>query len=88
MRWLPQIASKAKRAKAPSFWHIPLGWGATTKIQKLSTDDSKKLKLDRQIKAQGTVRKRRERAVTTKATKPSQTNLFDVLENTDHAEKV
>ncbi|KWV59826.1 hypothetical protein AS156_30340 [Bradyrhizobium macuxiense] len=52
----PAIASRIKRGKAPAFWHVPLSWHEKAKLRKVSTDDPKKLKLERKIKHRPTRR--------------------------------
>lgn len=48
----PGIANRIKRGKAPAFWHVPLSWHEKAKLRKVSTDDPKKLKLERKAKSQ------------------------------------
>jgi PIN like domain len=53
----PAIATRIKRGKAPAFWHIPLSWHEKAKLRKVSTDDPKKLKIERKAKPQRSARK-------------------------------
>ena len=53
----PAIATRIKRGKAPAFWHIPLSWHEKAKLRKVSTDDPKKLKIERKAKPQRVARK-------------------------------
>jgi PIN like domain len=53
----PAIAARIKRGKAPAFWHVPLSWNEKAKLRKVSTDDPKKLKLERKAKPQRPARK-------------------------------
>jgi len=53
----PAVAARIKRGKAPAFWHIPLSWHERAKLRKVSTDDPKKLKIERKAKPQRTSRK-------------------------------
>jgi len=53
----PAIADRIKRGKAPAFWHVPLSWNEKANLRKVSTDDPKKLKLERKAKPQSNARK-------------------------------
>ena len=46
LHWWPQIASTAKRAR-PGFWHVPCNWKETGRLRKVSTEDPRKLKLEK-----------------------------------------
>jgi hypothetical protein len=81
IHWWPEIAKKVKRVKPPCFWHIPLSWHERSKLRKSSTDDPKKLKMERQIRAQKIVRRARKKA----SEKPIQPDLFERAAG--HAEK-
>jgi len=50
LHWWPQVATKAKRAKAGTFWHIPCNWKETGRLRKVSNEDPKLLKIERQKK--------------------------------------
>jgi hypothetical protein len=69
MHWWPIIASKVKRARKGSFWHVPLSWTASHagKLRAVSNRDPQELKLERRAKAAATgktiKRKRAKRAV-------------------------
>jgi hypothetical protein len=52
MHWWPKIAAKAKRAGPATFWAIPSSWDDKGALRKLSTEDTKLLKMERQIAAQ------------------------------------
>jgi PIN like domain len=54
----PAIADRIKRGKAPAFWHVPLSWNEKAKLRKVSTDDPKKLKLERKVKPERSARNR------------------------------
>jgi PIN like domain len=74
----PTIADRIKRGKAPAFWHVPLSWNEKAKLRKVSTDDPKKLKLERKSKPQPGGRK----AVAIKKIEPPQVHqptLFDLI---------
>lgn len=49
IHWWPQIASTVKRAK-PGFWHVPCNWPEKGKLRKVSTEDPRFLRLERQRK--------------------------------------
>lgn len=53
----PAIANRIKRGKAPAFWHVPLSWHEKAKLRKVSTDDPKRLKIERKSKPQRVARK-------------------------------
>lgn len=53
----PAIADRIKRGKAAAFWHVPLSWNEKAKLRKVSTDDPKKLKLERKAKPRRPARK-------------------------------
>jgi hypothetical protein len=53
----PAIAARIKKAKPPAIWHVPLSWSEKAKLRKVSTDDPKKLKLERKAKPSCTSRK-------------------------------
>ena len=53
----PAIATRIKRGKAPAFWHVPLSWNEKAKLRRVSTDDPKKLKIERKTKPKRTPRK-------------------------------
>ena len=53
----PAIAARIKKARPPAFWHVPLSWNEKAKLRKVSTDDPKKLKLERKSKPKRPTRK-------------------------------
>jgi len=53
----PAIADRINRGKAPAFWHVPLSWHEKAKLRKVSTDDPKKLKMERKAKPRRPTRK-------------------------------
>jgi hypothetical protein len=50
LHWWPQVATKARRAKPGSFWHIPCTWSEKGRLRKVSNEDPRKLKIEQQQK--------------------------------------
>lgn len=73
--WWPQIAAKAKRAKAGSFWHIPCTWQENGKLRKVSNEDPKMLKIERQGK-----KPRKRKPKTPKIEPPTETAIGPLFE--------
>jgi hypothetical protein len=46
LHWWPVVARRIKRAR-PGFWHIPCNWTENGRLRKVSSEDPKKLKLER-----------------------------------------
>jgi hypothetical protein len=57
LHWWPLVASCIKRAK-PGFWYIPCHWKEKGRLRKVSTDDPRKLKIERK---QVAARKKRQK---------------------------
>ncbi len=49
LNWWPHIAEKAKRAKKGSFWCIPNNWAEDGTLRRLTNQDKKRLKIEKQI---------------------------------------
>jgi hypothetical protein len=77
--WWPEISKKLQRAKPATFFHIPLSWNEKSKLRKVSTDDPRLLKIEKQFKAGDKVRRARKAAAEAKAKLPLQTSLLDLL---------
>ncbi|MEY9879821.1 hypothetical protein [Bradyrhizobium sp. USDA 329] len=75
----PAIASRIKRGKAPAFWHIPLSWHEKAKLRKVSTDDPKKLKIERRAKPQRPARKRPPATKTPELATARELTLLDLM---------
>jgi hypothetical protein len=50
LHWWPQVATKVRRAKPGSFWHIPCSWSEKGRLRKVSNEDPQKLKIEQQQK--------------------------------------
>lgn len=48
LHWWPAITKQLKTAKPGSFWHIPCSWDRQGKLRKVSNDDAKALRIDKQ----------------------------------------
>lgn len=82
----PAIASRIKRVKAPAFWHIPLSWNDKAKLRKTSTDDPKKLKLERSVRPKKSTSKKSSTSVKKASTEPIEKNLLDLMNATSDSE--
>jgi hypothetical protein len=93
LHWWPVIAKKIKTAKRGTFWHIPLNWVENGKLRKVSTEDAKKLKIERQLKAKNKQRSRRRKKRVIAPVTPAQGDLLDLIpvlaveKNVDQATK-
>jgi hypothetical protein len=74
LHWWPQVATKARRAKPGTFWHIPCNWSEKGRLRKVSNEDPQKLKLEQQQK------KSRKRKAKPKIEAPTSTNLGPLFE--------
>lgn len=59
LHWWPDIASRAKRAKKGTFWRIPSNWNEKGRLEAVSTEDRKLVKITSQKAAQGKVAAKR-----------------------------
>ena len=59
LHWWPLVIKTIKTAPPSSFWAIPCDWPSDGNLRSLPTSDKKLLKIQRQIAARDTVRKRR-----------------------------
>lgn len=75
----PAMADRIKRGKAPAFWHVPLSWNEKAKLRKVSTDDPKKLKLERNARPQRPVRKSPATKKTESPPPARELTLFDLM---------
>jgi hypothetical protein len=71
LRWWPDIVAKAKKARAPKFYHIPSTWSDDATLRSVSTKDQKLVKVERQKKAQTRVAAQRKAKKATKELQPS-----------------
>jgi hypothetical protein len=53
LHWWPKIVEKIQRTRTRKFWVIPGNWQEDGKLRPLSGDDSKKLKLEKQLSKKG-----------------------------------
>jgi hypothetical protein len=62
IHWWPELVKQLKTAKPKSFWHIPAVWPTKEggKLRRVSNEDLKLLKIDRQKAARKTVKEARE----------------------------
>lgn len=74
LHWWPQIAAKARRAKPGSFFHIPCNWPEDGKLRKVSNEDPKALRIQRQQ------RKPRKRKAKEKTDAPAQSAIGPLFE--------
>jgi hypothetical protein len=51
IHWWPVIASKIKRHKKPSFFHVPCNWVEDGELRWVSNKDPKELKLEQRVRA-------------------------------------
>lgn len=80
LHWWPVVAKKLKTAKRGTFWHIPLTWNENGKLRKASTEDPKKLKMERQLKAKKTRKAaKKKQTVVIEPVAPAQGSLFDLM---------
>lgn len=83
LHWWPVIAKTINRA-TPGFWHIPSHFKENARLRKVSTDDPRKLKLERQQRA----RVKRKTPAKPQPPKPIEPeNLFDYADTKAKAEK-
>lgn len=73
IHWWPVIAAKIRRAKKPSFYHVPCNWVEDGKLRWVSNEDPKLLKIERRASA---ARKRKLPAKPAPS-RPSDGPLFD-----------
>jgi hypothetical protein len=71
IHWWPVIAAKIKRAKKPSFYHVPCNWVEDGELRWVSNKDPKELKLEQKARTS----KRRKMRVRT--SEPGHGPLFD-----------
>ena len=62
LHWWPTVVKQLKTAKPSSFWHIPAVWPVKdgSKLRRVSNEDLKLLKIDRQKAARSKVKAERE----------------------------
>lgn len=51
VHWWPVIASKIRRYKKPSFFHVPCNWVEDGELRWVSNKDPKELKLEQRVRA-------------------------------------
>lgn len=59
LHWWPNIVKKLKTAKPKEFWCVPCSWGEKGTLRRLSSDDQKLLKIEREKAAGEEIRKAR-----------------------------
>lgn len=83
LHWWPQVAAKVKRAKPGTFWHIPCNWAEKGRLRPVSSEDPRKLRLERQQR-----KPRKSRAKPKKESpKSSHGPLWDFVENSARDKK-
>lgn len=87
LHWWPQIAATVKRSR-PGFWHIPCNWPEKGKLRKVSSEDPRLLKFERQQKKPRKPRTARPKPTDEPPTKSASAGpLFDYVKS-EHRESV
>ncbi|MGH6838216.1 MAG: hypothetical protein ACREDT_05355 [Methylocella sp.] len=72
IHWWPVIATKIKRAKKASFYHVPCNWTEDGKLRWVSNKDPKLLKIERR-----TAMNRRKKPIKSSRSRRSDGPLFE-----------